>query len=295
MSAAAPCAGSWPTRPFGISISPRSRCLRTSWLRLSGAPTLTIQALRSSLHSAKYYPGSPMIEHFRSVVRRVLPASCINSIRRSRYTVRKHLLHNTSAHDDWFHDRGDDTVSVRHTLDADSVVFEVGGYEGKWSSTIVALYDPHLYIFEPVRSFYRTILNRFSANAKVRVYQFGLSDKDETRDISVNNDGSSLFASSENMERIRLKDIYQFILEHNISQIDLIQINIEGGEYCLLPRMLDTGIVKRCRMIQIQFHNNVPNAQCNRQEIRQTLSETHALIYDYPFVWEAWKLRGVDG
>jgi hypothetical protein len=71
----------------------------------------------------------------------------------------------------------------------------------------------------------------------------------------------------------------------------LIKLNIEGGEYPLLTRMINTDIVEKCRDIQVQFHNCVPDAEAMRLQIRNALSRTHFLTYDYPFVWENWRRK----
>jgi FkbM family methyltransferase len=208
-----------------------------------------------------------------------------------RYRIRKHLLHNTDAFDEWFHDRGDQTVSITYPLHSDSVVFEVGGYDGTWSAKIATLYDPRIYAFEPVRTFYNGLDKRFASNPKVQAFPFGLSDRNEASEICLSNDGSSLYKSSGPRELIQLRDICGVLEELQISRIDLIQINIEGGEFRLLRRMLDAGVTDICANVQIQFHNVVPDAREQRQEIRSRLAKTHSLLYDYPFVWESWRLK----
>jgi FkbM family methyltransferase len=211
-----------------------------------------------------------------------------------RYRIRKHILRNSTVVDEWFHDLGDDTLSVRHALDGSSVVFEVGGYQGNWASRIVELYNPAVYIFEPVESFYRVIAERFAGNQNVRALQCGLGDKDEVCEISTMGDASSRFLGSAARERVQLRDIYDFVVESGIAQIDLIQINIEGGEYSLLNRMLETGLVKRCRLIQVQFHKLDAADEGRRESLRQRLSTTHELVWDYPFVWEQWRRVAPD-
>lgn len=208
-----------------------------------------------------------------------------------RYRVRKHILRTANAFDEWFHDKGDETLILRHALNERSVVFEVGGYQGNWSSRIINLYNPDIYVFEPVESFYSVLANRFNECPKVKAYQFGLSDRDETAEFSISADGSGRFGAAGTKQAIQLQDICRFVSEHNIPRIDLIQINIEGAEYQLLQRMLDAQLTRQCGVIQVQFHRNVPDAELRREQIRRRLAETHSLLYDYPFVWEAWKLR----
>ncbi len=213
-------------------------------------------------------------------------------VRSIRYGIRKHVVRNADVFDEWFHDRGDETLILEHSLDSDSVVFEVGGYKGNWSSKIISRYNPNIYIFEPVRTFHQELVARFKDQPKVRTYHYGLSDGDERIEFGVHSDASGQFAPSSSREFIDLKDICAVVVEHHLSEIYLIQINIEGSEYRLLDRMIESRLTECCRIIQVQFHKNVPDAEARRNKIRNQLSETHTLIYDYPFVWEAWKRKG---
>lgn len=208
-----------------------------------------------------------------------------------RYILRKHILQTATPVDEWFHADGDRTLSTTYPLHSGSTVFEVGGYTGTWSAKLAKLYDPFIYAFEPVQSFYSELAQRFAANHKVRAFNFGLSDQNETGKICVSSDGSSLLKSNGPLELVQLREICEVVEELGISNIDLIQINIEGGEFRLLHRMLETGLTKRCSNIQIQFHAVIPGAMEQREDIRRRLETTHSLLYDYPFVWEAWRLK----
>jgi hypothetical protein len=70
-----------------------------------------------------------------------------------------------------------------------------------------------------------------------------------------------------------------------------MKINIEGGEYSLLQRMIEKEITGICNNIQVQFHNCFQNAPEMRMNIREVLNKTHFLTYDYYFVWENWEKR----
>jgi len=70
-----------------------------------------------------------------------------------------------------------------------------------------------------------------------------------------------------------------------------VKINIEGGEYEVLYRLINSGYVKKCKNLQIQFHVFVKDCAIRREEIRSKLLETHHLTYDYPFTWENWELN----
>jgi FkbM family methyltransferase len=199
------------------------------------------------------------------------------------------LLENALSVQKWFKDSGDSTLRLEYSLNQQSTVFDVGGYKGAWSEKIIQKYNPYIYIFEPIPQFYAEIREKFKNNPKVLVYNFGLYDKNKSDKISLNGDGSSLYGKSREEIEIDLIDIQDFIRKKNIQRIDLIKINIEGAEYPLLRRMIDQGILKICRDIQIQFHAFFPDARKLRDKIRGELSLTHSNTYNYPFVWENWR------
>lgn len=191
----------------------------------------------------------------------------------------------------WFRDEGDKTHRLNYDLNADSVVFDLGGYEGEWASQIYCLYGSNVYIFEPYEVYFKNIKAKFLHNKQVRVFQYGLSKKTETTQLSLADNSSSIFLKSENSVDIKLVDAAEFLQQHRITQIDLMKINIEGGEYDLLEHLIATGDVKKIKNIQVQFHDFVPDAEQRMKAIQHNLQKTHELTYQYEFVWENWKLK----
>jgi FkbM family methyltransferase len=190
----------------------------------------------------------------------------------------------------WQDDKGDQTLRLSYPLDEKSLVFDVGGYIGSFAADIFCKYNCNIYIFEPVTELYEKIKVRFRNNPKVKVFHAGLSDTFSTAKISVNGTSSSVFkTNSENTEEIKLISIVDFIKEHGIEEIDLMKINIEGGEYSLLDSLIKNNLLGIARYYQIQFHNFIPNAVEKRGNIRTELNRTHRLLWDYPFVWESWE------
>jgi FkbM family methyltransferase len=174
-------------------------------------------------------------------------------------------------------------------LTENSIVFDIGGYKGEWAEKIIKLYNPYIYIFEPIPEYYLEIFKKLGANPKVSIYNFGLSDKNEKASISLLSNSSSIYKKGKNCINIRLQDISNFIKKANISRIDLMKINIEGGEYSLLERMINVKIIEICQDIQVQFHNFMPEAERRRNKIRESLAKTHFTTYEYLFVWENWR------
>jgi len=195
------------------------------------------------------------------------------------------------AHIRWVKDKGDETHRLIYDLNETSIVFDLGGYEGDFTKEIHERYRSSVFVFEPVSTFHQRISYRFEQNKKISVFNFGLSNRDETRPINLSDDGSSIFGKSSDSEMIQLKDIVSFIKDSNIDHIDLMKINIEGGEFQVVPALIESGLINKVSNLQIQFHLFVNGSKTLRKEIREKLTETHELTYDYWFIWENWRIK----
>lgn len=193
--------------------------------------------------------------------------------------------------DRWISERGDSIHRLNYSLDENSIVFDLGGYKGDWAAQILKRYKSNIYIFEPVDNFYKIITSRFSGNTKIKSFKFGLGDKEENINICLTSDSSSVFNVDGEKETIQLKSLVDFLDENKIDYIDLIKINIEGGEYDLLEDLIKNDKAKNIKNIQVQFHRFIPDCIERRKRIREELLKTHELTYDYEFVWENWKLK----
>lgn len=197
----------------------------------------------------------------------------------------------------WFEDNGDETLRVDYELTDQSVVFDLGGYVGDFASKIFDRYVCTVYVFEPVPYYYNLIKNRFLNNKKVKIICAGLADATRVENIYLENDKTSLYGKS-GAEKIEIKLIStsDFFKEHDIPFIDLVKINIEGGEYALLEHLIESGDITKIKNIQVQFHDFViDNAELRMNAIQKKLALTHKLTYQYPFVWENWELKNSSG
>lgn len=176
-------------------------------------------------------------------------------------------------------------------LGPDSIVFDLGGYWGQWASDIQAQYTSRVLVFEPLPSFAERITKRFQLNESIEVYPFGLGPRDEQIELGEAADATSAFVNKGKTVSGELRDIQAFLKEQGIDQIDLMKINIEGGEYELLEYLIATGIVQKVKNIQVQFHHFMPNAKERMERIQQNLHATHELTYQFTFLWENWRIR----
>jgi FkbM family methyltransferase len=197
----------------------------------------------------------------------------------------------------WFADKGDATLRLDYPLTRESIVLDVGGYEGNWAVQIHERYGCTVHIFEPVPQYAENIRKRFPAGAKVYVHPFGLSNESTTATIFLNNDCTSVHKQKGTPCKIELRSAQEVFGEMGLSIIgvDLLKINIEGCEYELLPHLVNSPLIHSIRNIQVQFHDFIPSASARMIAIQQCLARTHDLTWQYRFVWENWRLRQRQG
>jgi FkbM family methyltransferase len=192
----------------------------------------------------------------------------------------------------WFAANGDNTHNVTDDLNEDSVIMDFGGYAGVWAQQMINKYNPNVYVLEPVPEFYNQMVTKFANNSKVRLMNVGVGIENKEGMIFMSGDATSSNISSNKSIDIKFNTVETILKNWGLSEIDLVQINIEGDEYSLLEHMLETGDINKFKNIQVQFHLGVENDIIRRNNIREGLIKNRFEInFDYPFVWESWKKK----
>lgn len=184
---------------------------------------------------------------------------------------------------------------LQYPLSERSLVLDAGAFRGDFIDWCRKRWDCRVRAFEPCAEFADGVTRRFHGDAKVRLCRFGLSDKTEQAVLSVQGDATSVFATSADAvpEVITLLDVADVFSDPDLQSVDLFKINIEGGEYPLLDRMIHAELIERIRYLQIQFHGfGSANPGVDRDKIRKALHRTH----DEEWCvnggqWESWALR----
>lgn len=213
-------------------------------------------------------------------------------IKRIFNKIRRHTF--PTVQDRWRADKGDETLRLDYPLDSESLVLDFGGYEGEWAATIHKRFGSRIVIFEAVPEYAEKIRNRFAGNNLLEVCAYGLGMTDRTEKIYMDSDGSSSFGKNGPSIDIRIADAAAWFQERGLPAVELAKLNIEGGEYELLERLIDNGITPRIKHIQIQFHTISPDSKERRKRIQDALAKTHELKWCYEFVWESWTLKGTQ-
>lgn len=193
----------------------------------------------------------------------------------------------------WRREQGDAQLRLDYPLDRDSVVLDVGGYHGDFAQQIHDRFGCRVFVFEPVPQFFELCAQRFASCPRVRCFNYGLSASAGRFAITEEADGSSLAKRSAKVPRqwVEVRRYADVVQALGLDRIDLLKLNIEGGEYDVLTHLLDTGLIRRVRYLQVQFHDFVDEAARRRDQIRERLRQTHDEMWNYPFVWESWRIR----
>lgn len=191
----------------------------------------------------------------------------------------------------WYSDGGDKKFRYNYDLDENSLVWDLGGYHGHWSSEMFTRYNCNIMIFEPVLEYYEIIKDKFINNKKVKIYNFALGSSNRKETIFLDDTGSSIIKKSKKTSTIEIKDVKNFLNAQCIKNIDLMKINIEGGEYEFLERLLEISFIPNITDLQIQFHDFESNSVNRMNDISKKLEKTHSKTYSYEFVWDNWRLN----
>jgi len=183
----------------------------------------------------------------------------------------------------------------RHRYDIlpGDIIFDLGAYEGSWCDRIMSMYpESQIHIFELLPKYAEGLLERYSPYNNVIVNDFGLSAYNA--EVKISEDGLSSSAINHNIGtkihigKIKLFDDY--LISNAIPNIKLLKMNIEGGKYDLLEHIIRSNWINQIENIQIQFHNYGQEFVQRRDAIRENLSKTHYLTYDYVWTFENWRM-----
>jgi FkbM family methyltransferase len=180
---------------------------------------------------------------------------------------------------------------VDYPLDQESVVFDVGGFEGQWASDIFARYLCRIHVFEPIPHFAARIARRFASNERIKVHPRALGAIAGELAMTIQGDESSAQRAGEHAVSVKVVTPEAVFQAESIREVALMKLNIEGGEYDLIEHILEAGLIGRIQRLQVQFHDFVPDAESRMRAIRTRLGATHRPRYQYTFVWEDWRRK----
>ena len=127
------------------------------------------------------------------------------------------------------------------------VIFDVGANVGTYALEVISVFRDraHLYCFEPLREAFNALREATDGCGNVKIYNFGFGDKEEN--ITLYSDSpTSVLASAykRNMDHLgvdmahrepaQIKRLDDFCNKNQITHIDLLKLDVEGGELGVL-------------------------------------------------------------
>jgi FkbM family methyltransferase len=182
-------------------------------------------------------------------------------------------------------------ILIEADLDRRSIVFDVGAFVGEWSEKVSKRYGSTIYAFEPNPLVRQALSRRLADHPNVVRLGYGLGRADHTARLTQAGPGSSIYTSDPDLHstEVQIRDVIGVLDELGVVEIDLLKVNIEGGEYDLFDRLREADRLRAIRLVSVQFHEWHPRAYRRRRAIRRALALSHVEVWCYPWVWEYWR------
>lgn len=183
-----------------------------------------------------------------------------------------------------------ESLRYEYPLTPDSLVLDVGCFLGEFSRNIASLYGCRILAFEPVREHFVQAVCNTMQFPTVCVINAAVGAGGSFVTLGVSNNSSGAFSQSEVRQEASVVKILPLL--KCLGAVDLMKLNVEGGEYDILQTMVDSGMHLRVKNIQVQWHSNVPDWEARYKYITGALGLTHEQEWSgAEFTWENWRLR----
>lgn len=191
---------------------------------------------------------------------------------------------------DWSRDGGEAMRMRFGSLGPEDTLLDFGGFEGEWAARMHAACGCRLHVFEPHPAFVERLRARFARNDAIVLHPFAVGSADGTLPLSDDGDASSALSGRGAVQGM-VRAASKVMAELPEARFAVAKINIEGGEYDLLPALIDAGALPRIDTLQVQFHLYERAHLDIRADLVRRIEATHAPDWSYPFVWEQWTRR----
>ncbi len=180
-------------------------------------------------------------------------------------------------------------------LTADSVVVELGGYQGRWAAEIARRYNPRLYVFEPQLWAWERCCAALEPWPRAQVFDYGLGIFNGDFPMGdYGTDGCSFVKRDQARPAGtgHMQEMTQTFQRLGLETIDLVLMNIEGYEYPLLWYMLAQRLIPdRVAGLMVQFHDLAPGHDREYATLRADLGRWYGLRFDFGMTLTGWERR----
>ena len=197
----------------------------------------------------------------------------------------------TKAYMDWFSKDNDYDLLRSFDLNENSLVVDIGMYTGVWLKDMYCKYRCNCIGVEPIQEYFSKAQNILTDSSKIFLFDGALTNFKKSMYTNIDGDASCLTENNSNNKTIKIKKIkIQSFFNSIQNVIDVLQINVEGSEYDILPIILKTNILDNVKNIQIQFHNiNEKSKEYMNDIIKKIKNRGFEMKFNYEFVWCGFK------
>lgn len=125
------------------------------------------------------------------------------------------------------------------------------------------------------------------------IHECAIAAQRADRVFRMSQDATGAFAAGEAHEVVF--EAVEYLDRVAAGPIDLVHINIEGGEYELIPCLAHAGVLARASRVFVQFHRVGSAPQESRLHCEQLLASSHEKLWDYDWLWQAWLRKDSAG
>ena len=184
----------------------------------------------------------------------------------------------------------DDLLVQNHNLFPGDRVLVLGAYKGSSIERWLQIYEVEVLAIEPISEFVDFLNCKFAENKSVTIFPFAVGSVNGDVSLSVDEYSTSSFMRHGISRVVELVDVGQFLA--SLEKLPrIIELNIEGGEYDVLERIIELGFLKSIDCLIIQFHKYDLRCELRRAQIRLVLAETHNCVFSYEWIWERWQRK----
>ena len=172
-------------------------------------------------------------------------------------------------------------------LNESSICIDCGANVGAITE-VFAQRGAEVHAFEPNPAAIGELTKVVAAYPKVKVYQQAVLDKNDKLKLFMHkyhkedeilfSQGSSLFKSKRNIAKgncieVEVIDLISFIENLN-SPIDVLKLDVEGGEYDILLKILEKDLYKNIKHILVETHEcRIPEIIPKAKKVRRLIKE----------------------
>lgn len=161
----------------------------------------------------------------------------------------------------------DDELAVFASLTDVQVVFDIGARDDV--DYLILKPGIELHAFEPNPTFFKQLTDNVRDTPNVHLNNFGLG---ETEGHYLYNVGSQFVTTMpwEQEFAVLVRRLDDYVQEHNITRIDFLKMDVEGGEWFILKGGMQT--IPMCRYIQYEETSHT-------EEIKELLTSQGFTLY----------------